>query len=279
MKINTKLIIKVLVCIFALYGLIILVRKLWNRNENNAKGNWNYYVSEQYRYMNDIMEEYRLIYPTFSDFKTQFVAKLKEAIAAPTFADKKQKFNEAKALIKTYLDESPKLQTAMTLITNIVQTKLQPLIVDKLNDLIFDKKLIGFDPIKNEDIYEYTLKRVGADLCRMGKQGTLFQELVNTIIDPAFGQLMNVSELQTAFNSAKMIGVDIVSIFKSAIKTLLDSQLGEYLTSLQDYLSDKLTKTLNREISCKYDPKVANALPFPPIPSDAIAYDFDASDL
>jgi hypothetical protein len=52
MKFNleTKKILYVIVAIFALYGLIVLIRKIFNRESNNPKKEWGYYLNEQFRY-------------------------------------------------------------------------------------------------------------------------------------------------------------------------------------------------------------------------------------
>ena len=49
MKYNAKSIGIILCYILAIYGLIILIRKILNRKEKNPKGTWSYY-GEPYRY-------------------------------------------------------------------------------------------------------------------------------------------------------------------------------------------------------------------------------------
>ncbi len=49
MKFNAKSIGMILCYILAIYGLIILIRKIMNRSEKNKEKSWSYYV-EPYRY-------------------------------------------------------------------------------------------------------------------------------------------------------------------------------------------------------------------------------------
>jgi len=48
MKVNSEKILMILCCIFALYGLFILVRKIVNRSEKNKDGKWSYYIEPFY---------------------------------------------------------------------------------------------------------------------------------------------------------------------------------------------------------------------------------------
>ncbi len=48
MKMNAKSVMCVLCYILAIYGIIILIRKIMNRKEKNPEGKWSYYV-EPYR--------------------------------------------------------------------------------------------------------------------------------------------------------------------------------------------------------------------------------------
>ncbi len=49
MKYDGKTLLSILCCLLAVYGVIILVRKVLNRKEKNTKSTWSYYV-EPYRY-------------------------------------------------------------------------------------------------------------------------------------------------------------------------------------------------------------------------------------
>ncbi len=47
---NTKSVMCVLCSILAIYGIIILIRKIMNRSEKNKEGKWSYYI-EPYRWL------------------------------------------------------------------------------------------------------------------------------------------------------------------------------------------------------------------------------------
>ncbi len=259
---DTTLIIKVLVCVFALYGLILLVRKLWNRNENNKSGELKYYVSEQYRYMN------------FKDFKTKFIALFKQAISAKTFAEKKNKFNEVKVLTNSYLAESPKAKYLVDLVKNLIIGQLLPLVIDQIDRLIYTKNAQG----------QLELNQTALKLCLLGKKGKLFAELINKVVDPAFNQLLNASkELSIGFSVAESIGINIKSLFKGAIKAVLDKELGQFLETGQTYIDNlvgpKISKRINKPFSCKYDPDYIEALPIPPVPENVVLGDIDLGDI
>ncbi len=44
MKFNMKMLLKIICCIFAIYGILILVRKIANREDKNKEKKWSYYV-------------------------------------------------------------------------------------------------------------------------------------------------------------------------------------------------------------------------------------------
>jgi len=102
MKMDTKSIIKVLVCVFALYGLILLVRKLWNRNENNTDGKGSYYLSEQYRYMNS------------SELKTKVTNKFKDLFKAKDMKTRRVIFKDIQTIFDQYLKSNPGVNSVFT---------------------------------------------------------------------------------------------------------------------------------------------------------------------
>ena len=61
MKMNAKSVMCILCYILAIYGLIILIRKIMSRSEKNKEKRWSYYV-EPYRYIEDDYIEDDILY-------------------------------------------------------------------------------------------------------------------------------------------------------------------------------------------------------------------------
>lgn len=254
MKINTQSIIKVLVCVFALYGLILLVRKLWNRNENNASGDWKYYVSEQYRYMN------------ISELKTKVTDKFKELFKAKDMKTRRVIFKDIQTIFDQYLKSNPTVNTVFTYSKDQLIGLLAPLVQKQIDN--FFKSSTG-----------KLSKALIQQACDMSREGLLNKLIVQKVIDPAFSLIMSDDKLKAVLNILSSIGVNL----KSILITVASDKIKPYVDKINKELVPAINKLSSRIDyaggKCEFDPSYASSKSLPMIQmnvDDAIIDDMEA---
>lgn len=271
MKFDGKMLLIIIGALLALYGTIILIRKVMERKTKNADGKWGYYISaEQFRYetlIKDEMEKFRYAnFKDFNDFKSQFKASVMTAIKAKTIAEKKELLKESKKLFDLFLEDYPKLKQGYTLVIGLIIGELVPLVQRELTKLIFEDDGV-------------TLKsKLAIQLCKMGQTGTgLFNEIYKKYIEGplivVIDQVFNQQVVKVAVKVVKAIGLDLKSLILTAVKGLAQDKIGDVLNKGVGYLESALSKVAKREISCR--PPAAFATPEDIIVSETDQADFE----
>jgi hypothetical protein len=240
MKINTQSIIKVLVCIFALYGLILLVRKLWNRKENNKEGKWSYYVSEQYRYMN------------MSELKTKVTNKFKELFKAKDMKTRRAIFKDIQTIFDQYLKSNPGVNSVFTYAKDQLIGLLAPLVQKEINN--FFKSGTG-----------KVSKALIQQACDMSREGLLNKLIIQKVIDPAFSLIESDAKLKAVTSILSSIGVNL----KSLLITVASDKIKPYVDKINAGLLPVINNFSSRIDyaggNCKFDPSYAASKSLPAI--------------